>query len=84
MKWKKHDGDTKDGKRTARRLAIQASAFIELLTEMVPRNRRPRNGQKGSEAWEEAQEMQDEWGEMSETEQRQPDTRWIPGIEYED
>ena len=33
---------------------------------------------------EEAQQMQDEWGEMSETEQRQPDTRWIPGIEYED
>ena len=33
---------------------------------------------------EEARQLQDEWGEMSETEQRQPDTRWIPGIEYED
>ena len=71
--------DRKDGKKTARRLAPQASAFIEGWCRETDD---PGTGRQGLK--EEAQEMQDEWGEMSKTEQRQPDTRWIPGIEYED
>jgi hypothetical protein len=71
--------DRKEGKRTARRLAPQASAFIE---EWSRETVNPGTGRQSLK--EEAQEMQDEWGETSETEQRQQDTEWIQGIEYED
>ena len=71
--------DRKEGKRTARRLAPQASAFIE---EWSRETVNPGTGRQSLK--EEAQEMQDEWGETSETEQRQQDTGWIQGIEYED
>ena len=71
--------DRKDGKRTARKLAPRASEFIE---RWCRETEDPGLGRWGLK--EEAQQLQDEWGEMSEPEQRQPDTRWIPGIEYED
>ena len=70
--------DRKDGKRTARKLAPRASEFIE---RWCRETEDPGLGRWGLK--EEAQQLQDEWGEMSEPEQRQPDTRWIPGIEYE-
>ena len=60
--------DRKDGKRTARRLAPQASEFIERWCRETDDPGMDRQGLK-----EEAQQLQDEWGEMSEPEQRQPD-----------
>jgi hypothetical protein len=65
---------------------LQAHQFAcSHCCKLPPRNGRPRNGQTGSEGpSEEAQQLQDEWGEMSKQEQRQPVTRGIQGIEYED
>jgi hypothetical protein len=65
----KETRDCKEGKRIARRVVTQASVFIKEWSRETDDAETERQGLK-----EEGQEMQDEWGETSETEQRQQDT----------